>query len=48
MAIDLHISVTIAIKRSEHDAEGSSPVTKQHEETVTQRLLRENIPPLMY
>lgn len=48
VAIDLHISVTVAIQRSEHDAEGSSPVTKQHEETVTQRLLREDIPPVVY
>lgn len=48
MAIDLHISVTIAIQRSEHDAEGSSPVTKQHEETVSQRLLREDGPPLVH
>lgn len=36
MAVDLHISVTVAIQGSEHYAEGPSPVTEQHEQTVSQ------------
>lgn len=48
MAVDLHISVTVAVQGSEHDAEGSSPVTEQHEQTVSQRLLGKDGPPLVY
>lgn len=29
MAVDLHISVTVAIQGSEHNAEGPGPVTEQ-------------------
>lgn len=36
MAVDLHISVTVAIQGCEHDAEGPSPMTEQHEQAVSQ------------
>lgn len=48
MAVDLHISVTIAVKWSKHDAKGTSPMAEEHEETVSKRLLREDGPPLVY
>lgn len=48
MAVDLHISVTVAVQGSEHDAEGPGPVTEQHEQTVPQRLLGEDGPPLVH
>lgn len=48
MAVDLHISVTIAVKWSEHDAEGTGPMAEQHEQTVSKRLLGEDGPPLVH
>lgn len=48
MAVDLHVSVTVTIQRSEHDAEGPGPMTKQHEQTVSQGLLREDGSPLVH
>lgn len=48
MAVNLHISVTVAVQGSEHDAEGPGPVTEQHEQTVSQRLLGEDGPPLVH
>lgn len=48
MAVDLHISVTVAVEGSEHDAEWPGPVTEQHEQTVSQWLLGEDGPPLVY
>lgn len=36
MAVDLHISVTVAVQGGEHDAEGPSPVAEEHEQTVSQ------------
>lgn len=48
MAIDLHVSVTVTVQRSEHDAEGASPMTEQHEETVSQGLLWEDASPLVH
>lgn len=48
MAVDLHISVTVAVQGGEHDAERPGPVTEQHEQTVSQWLLREDGPSLMH
>lgn len=48
MAVDLHISVTVAVKWRKHDAKGTSPMAEQHEETVSKRLLREDGPPLVH
>lgn len=48
MPVDLHVSVTVAVERSEHDAEGAGPVTEQHEQTVSQGLLREDASPLVH
>lgn len=48
VSVYLHVPVTVSVERSEHDAEGSGPVTEQHEQTVSQRLLRENTPPLVH
>lgn len=48
VSVYLHVPVTVAVQRSEHDAEGSGPVTEQHEQTVSQRLLGENTPPLVH
>lgn len=36
MAVDLDISVAVTIQGCEHNAEGPSPVTEQHEQTVSQ------------
>lgn len=48
MAVDLHISVTITVKWSEHDAEGTGPMAEEHEEAVSKGLLREDGPPLVH
>lgn len=48
MAVDLHVSVTVTVQRSEHDAEGAGPMTEQHEQTVSQGLLREDASPLVH
>lgn len=48
MAVDLHVSIAVAVQWREHDAEGPGPVTEQHEQTVPQRLLGEDGPPLVH
>lgn len=48
MAVDLHISVTVAVQGSEHDAEGTGPMTEEHEQAVSQGLLWEDGPPLVH
>lgn len=47
MAVDAHVPVAVAVEGGEHDAEGPGPVTEQHEQAVSQRLLGEDGPPLV-
>lgn len=35
MAVDLHISVTVAVQGGKHNAKRPGPMTEQHEETVS-------------
>lgn len=44
---DLVVAITIAIKGCEHDTEWSSPLAKQDEEMVPQRLLRKQEAPVV-
>lgn len=48
VSVDLHVAVTVPVQWGEHDAEGPSPVAEQHEQTVSQRLLGEDGPPLVH
>lgn len=41
------VAVTVTIEGSEHDTEGSSPLTEKDEEMVSQRLLREEKAPVV-
>lgn len=47
VAVDLHVAVAVAVKRREHDAEGSSPVAEEHEQAVPETLLGEDGPALV-
>lgn len=47
VASDLVVAVAVAIKGSEHDAEGPGPLAKEDEEMVPQGLLREEKPPVV-
>lgn len=44
---DLVIAITVTIEGSEHDTERSSPLTEKDEEMMSQRLLREEKPPVV-
>ena len=41
------IAVTVTIKWSEHNTEGSSPLAEENEEVMPQRLLREEETPVV-
>lgn len=47
VASDLVVAVTVTIKGSEHDTEGSSPLAEEDEEMVSKRLLREKKAPVV-
>lgn len=36
VSVNLHVAVTVSVQWCEHDAEGSSPMTEEHEQTVSQ------------
>lgn len=42
------IPVTIAVQRSEHDAERASPLTEEDEEVMPQALLRKKEAPVVH
>lgn len=48
VSVNLHVAVTVSVQWCEHDAEGSSPMTEEHEQTVSQWLLRKYTPSLVY
>lgn len=47
IASDLVVAITVTIQRSEHNAEGSSPLAEEDEEMMSQRLLREEEAPVL-
>lgn len=48
MSVNLHISITVSVQGSKHDAKRTCPVTEQHEQTMTKALLRENTSSLVH
>lgn len=36
VSVNLHVAVAVSVQWCEHDAEGSSPMTEEHEQTVSQ------------
>lgn len=36
VSVDLHVAVAVSVQWCEHDAEGSSPMTEEHEQTMSQ------------
>lgn len=48
MSVNLHISITVSVQGSKHDAKRTCPVTEEHKQAVSKALLRKNTSSLVH